>query len=298
MPSLRTLRDDLTDESVRVAILIGLATVPVTVVSSWESVTDEVVVLGGSVSGGALLLAGLLVGYYYHGREADVRRAGIWTGLAGSLGTILIFGANSVTTLAAASWPWSAAVAVLTPVTIGFGVGFTVFVTAIVAMGTDWVLTRLDRDRRTGESGETDGETRVDGVLKWRLVIAGYAVLAPVALGYTLWIRPEGDAGVLLAVLLLVPVVFLSVATLVALFVDTTAPRGARTEWLPSVWLYVGGPIGAGAFVSLVAAGYGLDFPQGYGQYGYLVALWLAAAGYLVNGRRHGAIGRRRTNAS
>lgn len=303
MSPLRTLRDGLGDESLRVAILVGLATVPFTVAFSWESVTDEVVVLGGSISGGALLLAGLLVGYYYHGRQTEARRAGVWTGLAGSIGAIVVFGANSVATIATASWPWTAAAAVATPFTVAFGVGLTVLATALPAMGIDWVLTRLDRDRRVREpdssddANESDPTSSAGGISKWWVVIATYAILAPIALVYALWVQPESDAGVLLAMLLLLPVILLSAVALVALFVDATEPR-KPSEWLPRVRLYVGGPIAASGLVYLVALARGTDFPPGYGQYGYIAALWLAATAYLVNRRRHRASGRRRVGAT
>lgn len=291
MPPLRTLRDDLGDERLRTAILVGLATVPFTVALSWESVSDDGIVLGGTVSGGALLLAGILVGYYYNGRPTETRRAGIWTGLAGSLGTILVFGANSVTTITSASWPWTAVAAVLTPLTFGVGVVLTVVATTISAAGTDWLLTRLERDRRVVESESRDIAARDS---KWRFAIGAYAILAPVTLFVALW--PDG-VGVALSVLLLLPTVLLSVVTLVALFVDVTAPRAA-TDWIPPVWLYVGGPIGVGVLVYLIAAVQEWGYPPGYGWYAFLGALWLAAAVYLVNSRRHRTNGRRSVSTS
>ena len=69
--ALHALREGVTDESLRFAILVGLATVPITVALSWGSVTDETLVAGGTVSAGPVLLAGLLVGYYYSDRETE-----------------------------------------------------------------------------------------------------------------------------------------------------------------------------------------------------------------------------------
>ncbi|SDR29919.1 DUF5518 domain-containing protein [Natronobacterium texcoconense] len=289
MSPLRTLREGLGDDSLRVAIYLGLATVPFTVALSWDPVSDGVVNIGGSISGEALLLAGLIVGYYYHDRPTEAKRAGIWAGLAGSIGTVIVFGANSSAAVASASWPWSAAAVVLTLAAVGFGVGFTVLLTTVVAMGLDWVLTRLDRNRRTAESKPGDNTS------KWWIALAVYAVVAPVALGYLFGIAPESDASVLLSVLLVFSVVILSLPTLVALFVDATAPR---SDWLPNVWLYVGGPIVAGVLVYLFATVRGWGFPPGYGQYAFLTALWVATAVYLVNRRRHRTDGPRYGNAA
>ncbi|NGM68691.1 hypothetical protein G6M89_06655 [Natronolimnobius sp. AArcel1] len=298
MSLFRSLRDRLSDESLRVAILIGLATVPITVVDSWESVTGEASALGGTVSGSALLLAGVVVGYYYHGRETSARRAGIWTGLAGSLATIIIFGANSATTIAGTSWPWIVVTLVGSLVTLAIGVGLAVFITALVAIGTDWVLTRLEREHRVvdPESGAT--AERGEGALGWWLSIVGYAILAPITFGSLLWFEPASDGAALVALLLLFPTVLLSVAAVIGLFVGVTAPRDARTEWFPRVWLYVGGPIGVGVLVYLFAAARGWGYPPGYAQYAFLAALWVAIVVYLVNKRRYQSNGFQRTTAS
>lgn len=83
---LRALLSDVTDESFRPAVLVGLASIPFTVALSWELVVDEVYIAGGTVSGVPLLLAGLVVGYRYGthepGRDVGVRRAGFVAGIA------------------------------------------------------------------------------------------------------------------------------------------------------------------------------------------------------------------------
>ena len=295
---LRSLRDGLDDESLRIAILVGLATVPVTVALSWAPASADVFRIGGSISGEALLFAGLFVGYYYHGRETAARRAGIWTGLIGSLGTVVVFGANSVATIVAASWPRTAVAVLGTLVTLAFGIGFTVFATAIPAIGTDWVLTRLERDHRVVDPESEATVERGDGATGRWLSIVGYAILVPVAFGSMLWLEPMGDGGALITVLLLVLTFFLSIATLVGLFVDATEPRDARTDWLPNVGLYVGGPIAAGALVYLITAVREWGYPAGNGWYGFVAALWLAATVYLVNTYRHERLGRRRVDAA
>ncbi len=301
MPSLRvrrSLRGDLHDESLRVAIVVGLLTIPFTVWLSWESPTDGVVSFGGSVSGESMVFAAILVGYYYNGRPTDARRAGIWTGLAASIGTMLVYGVNSVAAITTASWPWVAVAIAFTPVFVGLGVGFAILAMTLLTMGTDWVLSRL-RDRRLVESETESGtETESGQDSRWWTVIAGYAVIAPVALGYALWVQPESGAGVGLSVLLLFFIILLSTVALPALFIDATKPRSPQTDWIPNVWLYVGGPIAAAAVIYSVTSLQGLGYPPGYGQYGFLLALWVVAVVYLCNRRHHRVNGSRPASMS
>lgn len=297
MVSPRSLRDGLADESLRVAILIGLATVPVTAASSCGPVADELGATGDFVSDGAVLLAGVLAGYYYSGRPTDTRRAGVWTGRAASIGPILAFGASAVTLIVSDGRPWTVLVIVLAPVVIGLIFVFTVFVTMLTAVGTDWVLTRLDRDRRAVAPNAATGGDRTTGAQtdrtsKRRLALASYAVLTPVAFGYALGLQPTNGAGIVGSSPAMIAVTALSLAALVALFVDATEPRNARAGWLPNVWLYAGGPIGAGIVVYAIANVLGWGYPPGYGQYGFYAALWLATIAYLANSRRRGSGGR------
>jgi hypothetical protein len=56
---------DLTEPELRLATAIGLVSALLTVPLSWRTVTDESLVAGGTVSGGAFIVAGFLVGYLY-----------------------------------------------------------------------------------------------------------------------------------------------------------------------------------------------------------------------------------------
>ncbi|MFC4988696.1 hypothetical protein [Saliphagus infecundisoli] len=56
MDPVRFLREGLADDSLRTAILVGLATIPFTLVLSWEPAAGDTVVVGGSVSGTPMLL--------------------------------------------------------------------------------------------------------------------------------------------------------------------------------------------------------------------------------------------------
>ncbi|AEH36075.1 hypothetical protein [Halopiger xanaduensis] len=288
MVSPRSLRDGLADESLRVAILIGLATVPVTVASAWGPVADSLGTVGDSVSDGALLLAGVLTGYYYSSRPTETRYAGIWTGRAGSIGLVLVFCASVVAAIVSDGGLGAAIAVILSPVVIGLIIVFTVLVTMLTAVGTDWVVTRLDRSRRLAASDAKDGTERTDGSPKRRLVLAGYAVLTPIALGY-LVIQSASGAGIVISTLAVIVVTVFSFAALGILFIDATEPRAVRTGWLPNVWLYAGGPIVAGVLGYLIATVQGWGYPPGYGQYSFSIALWLATIAYLANSHRRGS---------
>lgn len=286
MPPLRTLREGLTDESLRVAILVGLATVPFTVALSWVSVSSDGVVAGGSISAGPILLAGLLVGYYYSGREPESRRAGIWTGVAGSIAVVLVFAANTIRTIGSAPRGWAVAAVIATPFAVAFAVGLVVALTALAAQFADWVRRRLGQ-RRGSDTATAGSETATGTDPKWRYAIAAYVLLAPAVLYSALWVVPNAGAGVALSILGLLVLIPLSVVVLVGLFVDATAPRTRDSEWLPNVWAYVGVPIATYALVYTAAALRGSINPAGDAAYGFMGALWLASLVYLGNRYRH-----------
>lgn len=285
MRLIQILRDDLTDESLRFAILVGLATVPFTLFLSWEPVANDVVIVGSSISGTPLLIAGLVVGYRYSARATSSRRAGIWTGLAGSIAFVLLSTYNTVTTVGSASPAVTALAAVGFPFGIALGVGLTVLVTALCAQFANWVRTRLDRDHRTRDATEAADQASADSRW-WRRAIVVYALVAPVVIGYALLVDPADGAGFLLAAISMIALVPLSIVALVALFVDATAPRGAKADRIPNVWTYAGTPLGVYAVVYATAALRGSENPAGDGVYGFMAALWIASVAYLVFGSR------------
>ncbi|WP_436346107.1 hypothetical protein [Natronorubrum sp. FCH18a] len=283
MPSLQDLRDDLTDESLRVAILAGLATIPFTVLLAWAPVSGDVVP-AGSLLGNPLMLAGLLVGYCYSDRPTESRRAGMWTGLAGSLGVVAVAVVDAVTSIPSAPPEFFVLTVVATPVLLAIGVGFLVLFTTLSAQFADWVTTRLTRDRRLSNRSGTDEHVTAS---RWWLPVAVYAALAPVALGYALGVMPESGVGILLSVLGLLALVVFAVAALAGLFIDATAPRDEDSAWFPNALLYAGVPLGAYALAHLAATLWTLENPPGYGMYAFLGALWLTSAVYLTRRRRY-----------
>ncbi len=286
MARVRNLRDELTDDSLRFAILTGLVTIPFTVVRSWEPTSDGGIVLGGSISGGPLLVAGLIVGYRYSGRPVDSGRAGKWTGLVGSIGTVIVYVANTVATVGNLSSTMAIAALVLAPILVAIGVGLTVLGTMIPAMIAGWVTERLDRAGRRPESWD-DADRDATGS-KWRRLVVAYAVAGPTLLVVVFLADLEADVGFVLSflgALLLVP---LSLVAVVALFIDATDPRDATADWVPNVWLYVGAPIGTYAVVWLVATLRSATYPPGYALYGFVIALCLTSVAYLTNSYRRG----------
>lgn len=269
----------------RVAILVGLATVPFTLALSWGAVGDDSVVAGGFISGEVLLLAGLIVGYYYSDRETESRRAGVWAGLAGSLAGVIVVTANTVATIGSASSRWAAAAVIATPFVLAFGVGFTVLITTIAAQFAGWVTTRLDRDRHVFDPA--DGEDRPGPASKYWKTVAAYVLTVPPVLGYVLLELSESTVGIFLSVLGLLLLVPLAVFALVALFVDVTAPRPAGTDWTPNVLAYVGAPLATYGFVYAVGTVREATNPAGYAMYAFIGVLWLAAVVYLANRHRY-----------
>lgn len=146
----------LVDGDRLVATLLGLATVPFTIALSWGAVTNSSVVLGGSISGGPLVLAAVIAGYYYSDRPTSARLVGVQVGLVGSIATVIVYLANAVTTVGSASG-WIADVFVLlTPVAIALVTGIAVLLCALGAMGGDWLHAKVADGRggrRTGAGG-------------------------------------------------------------------------------------------------------------------------------------------------
>ncbi len=283
MPSVQDLRDDLTDESLRVAILAGLATIPFTALLAWTPVSGDVIP-ASSLLGNPLILAGLLVGYYYSDRPTESRRAGMWTGLAGSLGVVAVAVVDAIASLPSASSELFVLTVVAGPILLAIGVGFLVVFTMLSAQFADWVTRRLARDRRRSTRSGADEHVTAS---RWWLPVAVYAVLAPVVLGYALGMMPESGVGILLSVLGLLTLVVFAVAALVGLFIDATAPRDEDAAWFPNALLYAGVPLGAYALAHLAATLWTLENPPGYGMYAFLGALWLTSVVYLTHRHRY-----------
>ncbi len=158
MISLRTLVAGLTDESLRTATLVGLASIPFTIALSWNSVTlpHEIASNGGihfdaTISGAAIFVAGTVVGYLYAGRPTEVERAGTRAGVVGSAPMIaLILLAFLVQIWFASTKIVSTLVlTLLIPLTVVLSAGVGALVGLVGASLGEWVADRVGRGRPT-----------------------------------------------------------------------------------------------------------------------------------------------------
>ncbi|WP_408956963.1 DUF5518 domain-containing protein [Natrinema sp. 74] len=294
MSPIRTIVAELTDERFRAALLLGVASIPFTVVLSWESAPT-------SVSGTAVFVAGLLTGLHYADRSAEngdvgplegyrygkrpaaSHRAGIVTGIAGSVPAVLWAVAHMLPLARSLSTWWAVIAVLLIPIAVSIGVGLFALIGAFGAYVGDWVVDRVDRARTALRAGE---EPDGDAAGWWRYV-AAYCLFAPAVLLSVFGVRPDGDAGFALSVLALFVLVPFSVVAAVALFEDAVALRKVRRDWVPNHWAYVGVPLAAYALVYLGATVLQSANPSGDGVYGFIVALWLSSVVYLNGRHRH-----------
>lgn len=143
---LREAAADMTDPSFRTAVLAGLASVPVTLVLSWDTVVDETVVAGATIDGTLMFVACMLVGVLYRSRSADTRQAGTVAGMAASVSAIVVTLANAVTTVLSASTLIAGIALVATPLLLVLCVWLSAFIgkiAAIVGASTTGYATRI-----------------------------------------------------------------------------------------------------------------------------------------------------------
>lgn len=283
MDALREYCEGIVGDPLRFAVLVGLAAVPVTVALSWQPPPGGATVVGGTVSGVPLLAAGALVGYRYGECASRARRAGIWTGLAASVATALLYVATTISTIGTASTTMAALAVVLTPIAVAVGAGLTVLVTAATAVVVGWMRRRTAREHRIravkGDKSRSPLEAR------WWLPVVAYVLLVPaVALAEGL-VEPDGGAGFAVG-LLLVGTVLLSVPAALGVFVDATVPR-RESAWFPNVRAYVGLPACVFGVAYVGAALYDSARPSAPATFGFLVALWVTSVVYLANRYRY-----------
>ncbi|OLZ39615.1 transposase [Natrinema saccharevitans] len=298
MPPLRNTLADLTDERFRTAVLLGLASIPFTVVLSWESAPT-------SFSGEAVVVAGLFAGLHYTDRAAgngDVglleavrygkrpavsRRAGVVAGVVGSapaIGWEIASTAELVWTLSG----WQKAVAVVAlPIVVPFLVALFGLGGGVGAAVGDWLGGRIDRNR-DGASSRAVPDAAADDS-RWWWLIAAYVVVAPAVLLYVFGVRPDSDAGLLVAILSLLALVPFAALVVGALFKDAASHGGAGRGWMLNYWTYLGASLGTYAVAYLAARVVRSTNPSGVGAYAFLIALWISSVVYLDHRRRYGS---------
>lgn len=293
MSPIRTFGEKLTDDELWTATLLGLVSIPFTSALSWESLalvraatSNDVVALGGSISGIPLVVAGLVAGYRYSERPTESRRAGVRTGLVGSIPLLALVVFNSAVSIRAESGGIAVAVVALTLVLGAVSGGLCVLIGWITARIGDWLATTVTQEREALESrGGIDRDSR--DARWWRYVVV-YALAAPIVSLFVV-LETMHDSGVIIAVSVLgiVGLTLFALVALGALFIDATALRGVETAWRPNVWLYVGGPLAVYALTYLAATTQQLVNSSGYGTFGFLVGLWIASTVYLASRHRN-----------
>jgi len=143
MVSLQQIRQGLTDESLRFATLVGFVSIPFTVVFSGR---PEPYV----VAGAPLLIAGLIVGWFYSKRPTDRRCAGTRTGLVASIGVIIWQISYMVSVIQSEAIEIAVVAAVLTPMVAIIGIGLSVLVVMIGAVIGHRLTARVGRIRSNG----------------------------------------------------------------------------------------------------------------------------------------------------
>ena len=116
MGVVQTVVDDLTDQRFRVALYLGLASVPFTIALALLLRSTGVGPAGAGIAGFPFVLSCVVAGYRYGLEAISGRRAGIVAGIAGSLGAILLYLANAVTAARGGPATLWAALAVTVPI--------------------------------------------------------------------------------------------------------------------------------------------------------------------------------------
>ncbi|WP_115864360.1 DUF5518 domain-containing protein [Halorussus litoreus] len=142
------------DESLRTATLLGLASIPFTIVLSWEVFfrswgigPAEGAYLGGTISGGPILAAGLVAGYRYSQRPTSSRSAGIRVGIVGSVPILFSHFSNSAALVLNGSLEIAVLATLLTPLVIIVGAGICGLVGMVAAILGDRLADKVGRDR-------------------------------------------------------------------------------------------------------------------------------------------------------
>lgn len=120
------------DDSMRVATLVGLLSIPFTVLLSPQTGTE------GTLAGLPVFVAGIITGLVYAGRSSETRRAGMQTGLTASVGVVvyqLIYLREAVQSYSLPDISF-----VVVPVIVVIGVVLSVFVGIAGTVSGSWFV--------------------------------------------------------------------------------------------------------------------------------------------------------------
>jgi len=285
MSPLPSLSQTLTDPQHRLAVLLGVASAPLTVALSWNRVTDTTQVAGGSVSGVVFVAVGLIVGYVYHERAVDRRGIGIAAGVAASSGLIVVYVTNLFTSIDVSSPGFTALLLAVTPLLIVLGVAISVMVVMVsTVIGDRFAAVRSWR----AEAGtvSTMPQEAVRNESKWNRVRLTYLGIVPMTVVYVFGFDPDTVMGGLIAVVLLVSTVVIAILVVVSIYKDAEYLHEQGASWIPNVVAYLSFPVITFVIVYSVATFNAWDAPAAVAQYGFISALWIAVVVYWYDRRR------------
>ncbi|KAB1190415.1 hypothetical protein GJR96_15665 [Haloferax sp. MBLA0076] len=282
MPLHTRIYRELTEPELRLATAIGLVSALLTVPLSWRTVTDESLVAGGTVSGGVFIVAGFLVGYLYYGRPTSRRRASTRTGLAASIGVVVVYLATMFSTLTVSSLRTALFTVVGTPIAIVLGVAIVVLFVRVAAFIGDRLA--AVRSWRTEVKDTTNEDWRGTSGSKWPKYVVLYVFVVPVTAGYFFGLRPQSGVGILFGVLLLLVTYIAAILLLVAVYKDAKQLYENNSPWVPNVVAYVGAPVAAFMLGYYAAVLNAWDAPVE--TLSFLGVCWLAATFYLLDRKR------------
>lgn len=136
---LRALASGLRDGSLVLALVVGLATIPVTIVLSLGTLGTGSTTVGGE----GLFVAGLFVGAVYSQRAASVSRAGMAAGLGGAPAVLALQFYAMAGNMAEVPTAGAAILAALTPLVLVVGIGLAMLVAVLGAVPSGWFAQRL-----------------------------------------------------------------------------------------------------------------------------------------------------------
>ena len=282
MPLHTRIYRELVEPELRLATAIGLVSALLTVPLSWRTVTDESLVAGGTISGGAFVVAGFLVGYLYYNRPTSRRRASTRTGLAASGGLVIVYLATMFSTLSTSSLRATIFTVVGTPIAIVLGVVIVVFFVRVTAFIGDRLA--AVRSWRAEVKDTTSEDWRGTSNSKWLKYVVLYVLVMPVAAGFYFSINPQSIVSILFAIVLLLVTYIAAALLLVAVYKDAEQLHESNSPWIPNVAAYVGAPFAAFILGYYVAEFNAWDAPVE--ALSFLGVCWLVAASYLLDRKR------------
>lgn len=131
------LRNGFTDDSLRVAVLVGFFSIPFSIILSIQNASD------GTLAGIPILVAGIITGIIYERRPTETRRAGIQTSLIASVGIVTYQIIYVVSVARSLSFTGSGILLLATPLMILIGIGLSVLIGVVGSFVGSWMSMRL-----------------------------------------------------------------------------------------------------------------------------------------------------------